>query len=413
MFPIKKNEQGQLEDNELNLELEEVEESFIPELEDDEINIDIDSEEDNLQETGLVFSDNDNKLLAVVKVEDVVNIGINPRLKLNEKNIEELTAVESSEIVPILLGYITEDIEHEGVSLKEKLILVDGEHRYASRIKGNHKLIKANIKKYSNMRDLKKDAFTSNITHGMRLSQEEIQRKANEILRSDEKYISFRKLAKEYGINRGYFERLSTKIKIEEALTARQDTASLAILQKMPSTFFRPLTSLSKESDIVIQNFFTNFSQLLLSFVRPDILKRLRENVDLYLEGKITTYTEYNEMKDNEYKEKDESNIFEMFNDTQVMTLETPKNEYDKEKEEIVQKYLKKEEKPIFSIKSFSKNLFEDSKAKVASLREIFGNNNYKIEADEETIDKSIEEVRKAKKQLEEVEEMLLSKKNK
>ena len=74
-------------------------------------------------------------------------------------------------------------------------------------------------------------------------------------------------------------------------------------------------------------------------------------------------------------------------------------------------KYLNKaKEKPVFSIHSFTKNLFEDSRAKLESLKEIFGNKNYDIEFNDEIGNSALEDIRKVREKMDEAEKLILDK---
>lgn len=365
------------------------------------------SEEEGLSETELRFSDKDNKYLVVLKTEKVLNIKINPRINLNEKNIEDMLEVNSEDIVPINLGYFENDVIYNEMNLKGKMVLVDGEHRLESRIRGEHEFIKTNIVKYNSMKELKKDAFTMNITHGMRLSGEEIQRRIYEIA-SEEKEKTPRQLAREYNMDRGAWERICVRIKLEDVAKKVNNTALLALLQRIPTTLMRPLTKLSQDSDIRIINFFTNFEPLFNTIMRQDLMERVKECVNLYREDKIATYSEFLDLKEDESKTKDEKGFFEMLESPAIITNTEDK---DAEKEEMIEKYLNKaKEKPVFSIHSFTKNLFEDSRAKLESLKEIFGNKNYDIEFNDDIGNSALEDIRKVREKMDEAEKLILDK---
>ena len=133
----------------------------------------------NLEE--MLVLNYDGKEVYTVATDCIVDAGINPR----EVDIKYAEQIPLS-VPPINLGIIKEDEE-----LKDKLIIIDGNHRLYS-VLNVHCVnsIKAFINVYKTKADAIIDAYRFNINHGKRLSDKEIAfgiKKIAVLLRGDDK----------------------------------------------------------------------------------------------------------------------------------------------------------------------------------------------------------------------------------
>lgn len=122
----------------------------------------------------------DGKDIHDVLVDCIVDAGINPR-EVDIKYAEQIPLSAP----PICLGIINNDDE-----LKNKLIIIDGNHRMHSFL-NVHRVdrVKANIKSYGNRAEAIIDAYKFNVNHGRRLSDKEIVngiKKITVLLRGDD-----------------------------------------------------------------------------------------------------------------------------------------------------------------------------------------------------------------------------------
>ncbi len=246
---------------------------------------------------------------------------------------------------------------------------------------------------------------------------EEVQKKAYEIVSEQlEKPEGERKstlaLSKEYHMDRSVVANARTKIKIEKALLNDSDTSNLAVFNRLPVTIFKQLLLLEDKTDLQVQMFFTNFASLLNGIsTRAEVAKKLKECVEMYCRNEITSYHEYVVKKEDEAKAEDEQNVFDFTLGGDPFETNTTLAK-DNERESIITDALKKQPtKQNFSIKAFTKNIFEESKSRVESLKTIFSNKTFEIEYDEKEIDESIKKIKEAKQQLEELELLLKNKK--
>lgn len=139
-----------------------------------------------------------------VDISMVLDLQINPR-NLNKQYAEEMPL----ETPPVILGVITDEPEYENekgetINIKDKFILIDGNHRFYSK---KHILeemfINAIIKKYPTMDDAKLDAYKFNTSHGKPLTDREIFRgvmEASNILKKRTGDVNFSEIARMLGI---------------------------------------------------------------------------------------------------------------------------------------------------------------------------------------------------------------------
>ena len=133
----------------------------------------------NLKE--MLNTEFDGKEVYTVDTDCIVDAGINPR-EIDVKYAEQIPL----SVPPINLGIIKEDDE-----LKDKLIIIDGNHRLYSVLNVhciNH--IKACINVYRSRSEAIIDAYKFNVNHGKRLSDKEIAtgiKKIAVLLRGEDK----------------------------------------------------------------------------------------------------------------------------------------------------------------------------------------------------------------------------------
>ncbi len=115
-----------------------------------------------IDENKLSTSIGEKKILEI-PMELISSTNINPRRGgLIMENVDSL-AETNGEFPEIYLGL-----------LNDELIIVDGYHRHAANCKNNIPTIKAFVVKFNTMEEIKKEAFISNINHGIKLSELDI-----------------------------------------------------------------------------------------------------------------------------------------------------------------------------------------------------------------------------------------------
>lgn len=114
--------------------------------------------------------------------------------------------------------------------------------------------------------------------------------------------ISERKIAEDYDFDRGLVGTMACKIIIEKALQKFDDKKNLEIIQAKPITIFRPLIQLKDESQLVIYEFFLSFGNVIYEAKTSEV-EKLKEILDLYLNKKIKTPTDYFKIKEKEAKD--------------------------------------------------------------------------------------------------------------
>lgn len=103
------------------------------------------------------------KKILEIPMELISSTNINPRRSgLIMENVDAL-AETNGEFPEIYLGL-----------LNDELIIVDGYHRHAANCKNNIPTIKAFVVKFNSIEEIKKEAFVSNINHGIKLSELDI-----------------------------------------------------------------------------------------------------------------------------------------------------------------------------------------------------------------------------------------------
>lgn len=235
------------------------------------------------------LSEKDNKVVVEVKISDVSDININPRKNgLIEENV---VALSEAEFFPEI---------HLGL-FDNKLIIIDGYHRFEATKRLGLENIKAYITKYSAIETLKKDAINENINHGQRLTDydiamsmfdlyKEVFKEGKLATRTIKDFISFFNIDERRG--RALFAWVVIKKEILEDPTTKVDKVSLMEAFYSLIEFFneKPAT-ISNETKHKIKNFYFTYCDLN----RND----LREAVKLFKEGK-----DFNEELDKKVKEE-------------------------------------------------------------------------------------------------------------
>lgn len=293
--------------------------------------------------------------------------GINPRDTLNEKNLNSLMDVESEELEPILVAKIN-TIDFEG-----RLINVDGHHRLQSRINRGDSKIKAYIEEFDSIEEVMKKAFTANVKHGVRLTNEEIKKFAIKLLEEKSKTedintINLSKIEKEYSIGRELLATLVCQITIRRVLEQSKGTEKLiSIVNNMQTKILKQLKMISKESENKILQFMTNFQHLLEIATWHD-QKQIKKLVELFIIGKITTLEDYRKIEAENNSEKET-----------LTEIKEVKEAKEFEKNEVEEKYSdpigmfsapeENSETTIFEIERFAKSLKEKAKSEKNSLK--------------------------------------------
>ena len=161
------------------------------------------------------------RLLKVSEIEVLEDV--NPRTELNEKNINNLMAVEMEDLPPII------------VALYEKrYINIDGHHRLESRKRNNEEKIKVIIETIDDMKEIKRRAFTTNVNHGMRLSAEEVRRFCKNVLTRDFEGLSTKemlatqkqKYIKTYQLPKGAVDSMVTQLFFQKVIKGTEAVVS-------------------------------------------------------------------------------------------------------------------------------------------------------------------------------------------
>ena len=294
--------------------------------------------------------------------------GINPRDTLNEKNLNSLMDVEPEELEPILVAKINAT-DYEG-----RLINVDGHHRLQSRINRGDSKIKAYVEEFDSIEEVMKKAFTANVKHGIRLTNEEIKKFAIKLLEEKSKtedinLINLSKIEKEYSIGRELLATLVCQITIRSTLEQSEGTEKLiSIINNMQTKILKQLKMISKESENRILLFMTNF-QHLLEIATWHEQKQIKKLVELFIVGKITTLEDYRKMEAENNSEKETLTEIKEVEETE----EVEKNEKVEEKyNDPIGMFSAPEENSettIFEIERFAKSLKEKAKSEKNSLK--------------------------------------------
>lgn len=157
-----------------------------------------------------------------VSIDVVLDLGINPRT-INKAYAEEMPIETPAVILGIITDeeyYVTE--KEEEIRLKDKLILIDGNHRfYSKKFIFESKNINAKIIKYKTLDDAKIDAYRFNVNHGRALSDREIAKGVSEaikILRKREVKPNLFDIAAMLGLTQRQVRMYDYWIKVERAL---------------------------------------------------------------------------------------------------------------------------------------------------------------------------------------------------
>lgn len=207
----------------------------------------------------LCFSDEENVNLVKVNVNEVLETDLRGQ-DLDLKKIEKLNRLDSSSLKPIWLGYITE----KQAPLYGKLILIDGLHRYASRISGKHLIIHAHVTKFSSLNEIKKELIKKTGNLNSILSKEELFKNVYDFIKvqkiKKEKIIP-RSIAREFGLDRDTVRSLECKVFLEEKLTKSQ----IKVLNSMPISIIRGIYNLKNLKQSEVRLFFNTYEPLLKS----------------------------------------------------------------------------------------------------------------------------------------------------
>lgn len=308
------------------------------------------------------------KWLELDKVE--ILPGINPRENLNEKNLSSLMDVESEELEPILVAKIN-TIDYEG-----RLINVDGHHRLQSRINRGDTKIKAYVEEFDSIEEVMKKAFTANVKHGVRLTNEEIKKFAIKLLEEKSKTedintINLSKIEKEYSIGRELLATLVCQITIRSVLENAEGTEKLiSVINNMQTKILKQIKMISKESENRILQFMTNFKPLLEIATWHD-QKQIKKLVELFIIGKITTLEDYRNLE-----EENNSNKESLTTEPEVKEEKELKAKHEEKVEENYSDPIgmfsapqENTETTIFEIERFAKSLKEKAKSEKNSLK--------------------------------------------
>lgn len=387
-------------------------------------------EAQELKPTKIEFSTKTRTRVCVLETSMLEDFQINPREQVYRKTIDELSTVSSEELEPIVVAHIEGPMMWKGKNLENKYGIVDGHHRWISRKENGHGLIKAVIRQYTDLHELLKDAFVLNVTHGNRLTKDEIQKKSEELMLlhfenkdNDEYTKTIRGLATEFKISRETLSNNYTKVVIINALTNGNKEHSLVIARKINISIFRYLTKLINQSDATIQMFFENFHSYLAGGINTlEKRKELKIILDLFVDKKILTYSDFLEQL---VPEDDDQQIFtpklkarrvlsldEDEEDEEDDLLEKEKNYSNSEKEKNINKAFANNKMPTINLKNLVDKIFSETKSMFEGVSKALEAKNVELEFDEAEAERTIEQLDRTIEESVKFKEKLLEKLN-
>ena len=268
-----------------------------------------------------------NELYNIIEVDikDISTKDFNPRKSgLLQENVEKL--IKAEEFPPIHLGY-----------LDDELIVVDGYHRLSATQRLGFDKIKAFITKFDTESDLRKQAFISNINHGIKLSELDVALNIYEFYileKKDRPTTSLTKVIAEYNIpnRRGrqlFFWTLINRVILENNNKTITELSKSEEYIKIINNRGEKYNSLSLVLKDEIRKFYNKYNYLVIPELRKAIL--------LFLEGKDYLEELEKEKEIQLEKEKEVLNTQQSIKEN-VSFLENEEYDVYKKDEEIISK---------------------------------------------------------------------------
>ncbi|MGL5717865.1 ParB N-terminal domain-containing protein [Cetobacterium sp.] len=269
-----------------------------------------------------ITSKNEIKKVIEVSISDISEKDFNPRKSgLLQENVEKL--IKAEEFPPIHLGY-----------LDDELIVVDGYHRLSATQRLGKDKIQAFITRFDSEAELKKQAFLSNVNHGIKLSELDIALNIYEFYileRKEDPTTTIAKVISDYNIpiRRGrqlFFWTVLNRVILENNCSEITELSKCEEYVKIISNRKEKYDSLSLVLKDEIRRFYNKYNHL--------VILELRQAVNLFLEGK--DYLE-EKMKKEEEKKIELEALKENLKEIAEKTFESPGEVYfenDKKEEE-------------------------------------------------------------------------------
>lgn len=272
-----------------------------------------------------VTKKNELKQVIEVEIKDISTKDFNPRKSgLLEENVERL--IKAEEFPPIHLGY-----------LDDELIIVDGYHRLSATQRLGKDKVQAFITEFETEAELKKQAFLSNVNHGIKLSELDVALNIYEFYvleKKDKPTTTLVKVIEEYNIpvRRGrqlFAWTLLNRVILENNNQDITEVSKCEEYMKIINNRKEKYDSLSLVLKDEIRRFYNKYNHL--------IIPELRQAVNLYIEGK--DYDEEKlkiQLEEELSKEKEKEQTIESLKEVLTKTFENSGElAYDLEENEV------------------------------------------------------------------------------
>lgn len=217
-----------------------------------------------------VLSTKTKQIQQDVQLTDIIALAeFNPREKVEENLVKELAKVDS--IPSIKLAKFPK--------LTDKLIIIDGNHRYNSRFLRNEDTISAFIYEYETEEELFKDATLANLYHGKMLTKKEKITSISKIIETMElnnKTIVYSELASEIGgMDRRELQKIDSWRKVKKVLG--DDAVGLDFNTSKGDILYRLLKNVQTEQEFI--NFYKKYGSL--NFIELNTI------INKYIKGEV------------------------------------------------------------------------------------------------------------------------------
>lgn len=306
-----------------------------------------------------ILSTKEKQIQQDVQLTDIIALSeFNPREKVEENLVKELAKVDS--IPSIKLAKFPK--------LTDKLIIIDGNHRYNSRFLRNEDTISAFIFEYNTEEELFKDATLANLYHGKMLTKKEKITSISKIMETMElnnKQIVYSELASEIGgMDRRELQKIDSWRKVKKVLG--DDAIGLDFNTSKGDILYRLLKNVKTEEEF--KNFYKKYGSL--NFIELNTI------INKYIKGEPIDSNE---------------EIVNKIDGVNDITEEINEEEFNKVNEEIESyKSLNLEESLEPNLKELNKEI-EKKQVKELNVMELLDEINFLIEEKAYIIDFAIQ----------------------
>lgn len=217
-----------------------------------------------------VISTKTKQIQQDVQLTDIIALSeFNPREKVEENLVKELAKIDS--IPSIKLAKFPK--------LTDKLIIIDGNHRYNSRFLRNEDTISAFVYEYETEEELFKDATLANLYHGKMLTKKEKITSISKIIETMElnnKQIVYSELASEIGgMDRRELQKIDSWRKVKKVLG--EEATGLDFNTSKGDILYRLLKNVQTEQEFI--NFYKKYGSL--NFIELNTI------INKYIKGEV------------------------------------------------------------------------------------------------------------------------------